>query len=262
MAARSRSAFPGMDPWLEHPARWPNVHQSVITYSRDALQRQIGDRYFASIGKRVYVEAPEQSYYADVWIVEQRRASGTALEVDADRPVVVILEAVEHREVFLELLDAMSDERVVTVIEVLSPSNQRPGQGRDLHRRKQGEVLAHRLVVTGVCHRRLVHVLHHHLHRVRGARRLPVIHPQLKRQDRSAHGHRRGQECRVHRAGEVEDHSGPSDLRPRVAQRLRAWTLAARVVQSHQRLFIDRLVGAFAISVLAKRYYCLVIQAG
>ena len=143
MAARNRSPFPGMDPWLEHPARWPNVHQSVITYSRDALQRQIGDRYFVSIGERVYVEAPEQSYYPDVSIVEQpRAAAGTALEVDADRPVVVILEAVEHREVFLEILDAMSDERVVTVIEVLSPSNKRPGQGRDLYRRKQGEVLA------------------------------------------------------------------------------------------------------------------------
>jgi hypothetical protein len=137
-----KSPFPGMDPWLEHPARWPNVHQSVITYSRDALQRQIGDRYFVSIGERVYVEAPEQTCYPDVSILEQRRAGGTALEVEADRPVVVILEAVEHREVFLEILDAVSGERVVTVIEVLSPSNKRPGQGRDLYRRKQDAVLA------------------------------------------------------------------------------------------------------------------------
>ena len=32
-----RSPFPGMDPYLEHPALWPGVHQSLITYLRDAL---------------------------------------------------------------------------------------------------------------------------------------------------------------------------------------------------------------------------------
>ena len=70
---RTRSPFPGMDPWLEHPAWWPNVHQSLITYSRDALQHVVGDRYFVSIGERVYVETSDHSYYPDVSIVEQRR---------------------------------------------------------------------------------------------------------------------------------------------------------------------------------------------
>ena len=142
MAPRTRSPFPGMDPWLEHPAWWPNVHQSLITYSRDALQRVVGDRYFVSIGERVYVETADHSYYPDVSIVEQRRGRSAALAVDADTPVVVIVEPVEHREVFLEISDAVSGERIVTVIEVLSPANKRPGPGRDLYLHKQAEILA------------------------------------------------------------------------------------------------------------------------
>jgi len=130
-----------MDPWLEQPAWWPNVHQRLITYASDALQKLVGDRYFVSIGERVYVEAPEHSYYPDVSIVEQRGGRGVAAAVGADIPVVVIVETVEHREVFLEISDAVSGERVVTVIEVLSPANKRPGPGRDLYLRKQAEIL-------------------------------------------------------------------------------------------------------------------------
>jgi hypothetical protein len=131
-----------MDPWLEHPAWWPNVHQSLITYSRDALQSLVGDRYFVSIGERIYVETAEQSYYPDVSIVEQRRGRSGAPALEADAPVIVIVEPVERREVFLEISDAVSGERIVTVIEVLSPSNKRPGPGRDLYLRKQAEILS------------------------------------------------------------------------------------------------------------------------
>jgi hypothetical protein len=130
-----------MDPWLEHPAWWPNVHQRMITYASDTLQKLVGDRYFVSIGERVYVEVPEHSYYRDVSIVEQRGGRGIPTAVGADTPVVVIVEAVEHREVFLEISDAVSGEQVVTVIEVLSPANKRLGPGRDLYLRKQAEIL-------------------------------------------------------------------------------------------------------------------------
>jgi hypothetical protein len=130
-----------MDPWLEHPAWWPNVHQSLITYSRDALQSAIGDRYFVAIGERVYVETADRSLYPDA-IAERQGGRATAVAAGADAPVVVIVEPVERREVFLEISDAVSGERIVTVIEVLSPANKRPGPGRDLYLRKQDEILA------------------------------------------------------------------------------------------------------------------------
>ena len=50
--------FPGLDPYLERRDLWPDVHQSLITYSRDALQPQIRPRYHARIGERLYVIPP------------------------------------------------------------------------------------------------------------------------------------------------------------------------------------------------------------
>jgi hypothetical protein len=132
-----------MDPWLEHPARWPNVHQSLITYSRDALQGQVGDRYFVSIGERVYLAVPDQSLYPDVSVVETRTGATVAPQAaEADRPVVVLVDEVEQREVFLEIFDAASGDRIVTIIEVMSPSNKHAGTGRDLYLRTQAEILA------------------------------------------------------------------------------------------------------------------------
>jgi hypothetical protein len=30
--------FPGMDPWMEDPPLWPDVHESLIVYLRAQLQ--------------------------------------------------------------------------------------------------------------------------------------------------------------------------------------------------------------------------------
>ncbi|MCO5168126.1 MAG: DUF4058 family protein [Planctomycetes bacterium] len=128
------SPFPGMDPYLEDPGLWSNVHQSLVTYARDQLQRQVGERYFVTIGERVY---------PDVHVTEQPAQFGALLTSEAaDRPTVVLLDEVERREVFLEIQDAGTDQRVVTVVEVLSPSNKAAGRGRERYLRKQEEVLA------------------------------------------------------------------------------------------------------------------------
>lgn len=136
------SPFPGMDPWLEHPALFPNLHQRLITYACDALQRGVGDRYFVSIGERVYIEEPEpRSFYPDVHIVERRHGRDAQLAAEADEPRVLLLEPIERREVYLELQDVTTGGTVVTVIEVLSPSNKQTGRGRELYLQKQANVL-------------------------------------------------------------------------------------------------------------------------
>ncbi len=138
------SPFPGMDPWLEHPALWPDVHQSLITYSRDALQAQVGANYVVSIGERVYLEGPDRVIYPDVAVVEARqpRRTSGATAVSADPCMVVLLESVEVRQPFLEIRDMRAGKHVVTVIEILSPTNKRLHGGRELYVQKQQEVLA------------------------------------------------------------------------------------------------------------------------
>jgi hypothetical protein len=60
------SPFPGMDPYLEEPALWPDLHQRLITYIADALQPQIRPRYRARIEERLYVVQSSRSIYPDM----------------------------------------------------------------------------------------------------------------------------------------------------------------------------------------------------
>ena len=68
------SPFPGMDPYLEHPALWPGVHQRFITYVGDALNALLPAHYIADIGERLYIIQPERSIYPDVAILEHPSA--------------------------------------------------------------------------------------------------------------------------------------------------------------------------------------------
>ena len=144
------SPFPGMDPYLEAPALWPDVHQSFITYIRDALQPAVRPRYHARIGERLYIVETYHTLYPDVVLVgrsvrEPSRGSVAApvtetAVVEADTPVRVAIPPTEYREPFVEIVHTAGGE-VVAVIEVLSPANKAPGEGHRLYRRKQGEVL-------------------------------------------------------------------------------------------------------------------------
>jgi hypothetical protein len=144
------SPFPGMDPYLEHPALWPGVHQRLITYLGDALNALLPPHYVADIGERLYVVQSERSIYPDVVVVEppaavflpERGASGTAAVLNSDPSWVLTVDPIERREVFIEILSVGDTSRVVTVIEVLSPSNKTPGsEGRQLYVTKQQEIL-------------------------------------------------------------------------------------------------------------------------
>jgi hypothetical protein len=142
--------FPGMDPYLEDPAHWPDVHQRLITYIADTIGPPLRPRYHARIGERVYILEPPHLFYPDVTIIRQPltvrepapvyAATAEAETEVVDVPVLVTLPPVEHREPYLEIVHAAGGE-VVTVIEVLSPANKAPGEGHRLYRSKQQELL-------------------------------------------------------------------------------------------------------------------------
>lgn len=141
-------AFPGMDPWLEQPTLWPDVHLELIAQIRRQLQRLVGPRYYVAAEERVYLEAPvERQYTPDnvVVVAPPRGAAATpAGGTLADEPTVLLVEEVEQREHYLEIREAGTGHRVVTVIEVLSPANKRSGAGREEYLRKQADVLLSR----------------------------------------------------------------------------------------------------------------------
>ncbi len=142
------SPFPGMDPYLEQPNLWPDVHQRFITYISDAIQPRLRPKYQARIGERVYVVEPVQSFYPDITVIRtssRKRsptgaASSTALIETSDEPVLVTFPPTEVREPFVEVIHHATGD-VVTLIEVLSTANKTAGEGRQLYLKKQEQVL-------------------------------------------------------------------------------------------------------------------------
>jgi hypothetical protein len=142
------SPFPGMDPYLERASLWPDVHNGLIAAIRDQLAPLLRPRYFVAIEERTYAVAPDDMLFAgraDVAVVARAPGDeGAALE--GEEAGVVTVEVPlrdEVRETFLEVRSA-SNERVVTVLEILSPTNKRVGTGREQYLEKRLGIFATR----------------------------------------------------------------------------------------------------------------------
>jgi hypothetical protein len=141
----NKSPFPGMDPYLE--PSWRDVHHSLCTYARDDLQAQLGEGLVARVDERLVVEfSPEQmrSIYPDVLIVQRRGRWGAgtiepAAGVALAEPIEVEV-GEQITEGFIEIIDARSGGKLITVIEFLSLTNKLPGPGRHSYETKQAEL--------------------------------------------------------------------------------------------------------------------------
>jgi hypothetical protein len=138
-----------MDPYLEDPLIWPGVHDFLITYTAAALNRLISPRYVARIEERVYVIRPRRNLVPDVSVLQppavrrkERNRGSTATALVNDPYWEVTLQPSEVRESFLEIRPARDRARVITVIEVLSPSNKlASSEGQQAYLEKQRQVL-------------------------------------------------------------------------------------------------------------------------
>jgi hypothetical protein len=139
------SPFPGMDPYLEHPAVFPGLHNRLIAGLSEALQAALPAPYYAEIGERVWVEVSQRFIEPDAGVFRRDQAGGGGVVARPARgqPVVVTVPHDERREAWVEVrVPGDAGERLVTAIEVLSPSNKTPGErGRDLYLRNQRELL-------------------------------------------------------------------------------------------------------------------------
>lgn len=142
------SPFPGMDPYLE--SYWGDVHARLVIYISEALQRRLPNDLRARVEERVFVESDDRelrSIYPDVRIYERPRAPSHV--EPAARGAVAVAEPLFVRrksepvtETFIEIREAGSGGRVITVIELVSLSNKQPGEGRNLYLKKQAELAA------------------------------------------------------------------------------------------------------------------------
>lgn len=145
------SPFPGMDPYLEAPTLWPDVHHELISQIRGALNSSVRPRYVTRVELRVYISDDDDPGRAalvpDVRVETSPKRkgmkpsrAGTALA--ATEPVIVpTLMDEEIEEAFLKIIEVES-EALVTIIEVLSPTNKiRGSRGRTSFMDKRHEIM-------------------------------------------------------------------------------------------------------------------------
>ncbi len=138
------SPFPGMDPYIEVSHLWEDFHNKLIGEIERALSARVPDRYVVRTPERSYIalaesegEDDERSFAPDVAVASRRKSAKTTRKSKRsagglavhDAPGSVMMRALvkaEYREPFLEIRQVDPEHKLVTGIEVLSPSNKRP----------------------------------------------------------------------------------------------------------------------------------------
>jgi hypothetical protein len=148
------SPFPGMDPFIEMD-EWPEFHSGLINQFHRQLAKLVAPRYLARMERRVYLERTFDDptlRQPDLQIARRKKAASSAGETNSAKAIATIEPKlyevplpVEHSELYLVIKDRKNRE-IVTVIELLSPSNKAPGaDGRREYLAKRDELLQRRV---------------------------------------------------------------------------------------------------------------------
>ena len=142
------SPFPGMNPYLEQERVWHDFHERFMPAAAELLGAQVDPDYIVKIDEHVYIhELPAESRQfagrADVAVARSPMAAET-------RRATAVLEAPTHVRLPLVDLERISfveirnrdDWQLVTVIELLSPANKKPGPDREQYLAKRSQLLA------------------------------------------------------------------------------------------------------------------------
>src|SRR5258708_30936275 len=154
---KMKSPFPGHDPSIEKTLDlWGDFHGRLIGELERELSARVPDHYVVRLNTRSYVvieEGPGTFQILPDVSLERRpseqlsRAAGKsgsgAGAATLAAPVVMHAPLeVEQREQFIEIYGLNPERHLVTGIEVLSPSNKRPGtRGWDEYLRKRSAFL-------------------------------------------------------------------------------------------------------------------------
>jgi Protein of unknown function (DUF4058) len=148
--------FPGMDPYLESQAPWPDFHNRLIAQICNELGARLPDSYVARVDERIEVvkssSDPPRSFLPDVLVgrlAEAAMSPGVALTgaptVTLEPKLVEILDRdpEELRITWVEIR-ALPEMELVTAVEILSPIN-KSWQGRQAYLDKRDKLHASRV---------------------------------------------------------------------------------------------------------------------
>jgi hypothetical protein len=137
-----------MDPYIESPVHWPDFHGRFINVLSETISETLPEAYFARIQEDAVLLEPAPPAYkvipdvldgADAPDASATKglSSGVATLEPTTLPNVVALDP--HIEYFIEII-RMPEAEVVTVVEVLSPTNKQ-SDGRGFYINKRGRLL-------------------------------------------------------------------------------------------------------------------------
>jgi hypothetical protein len=151
-----KSPFPGMDPYIEgHGHLWEDFHTILIAGIHGAISAALPAEYVVQAQPRAYLLLAEaegtkqRPFVPDVGVSgsgpDRTPAGSVALAEPVTAADPLTLRAAitdEYRETFLEVYQVEPEWRLVTCIEVLSPSNKRPNSaGWEQYLRKRQALL-------------------------------------------------------------------------------------------------------------------------
>lgn len=152
------SPFPGMDPYIEATGVWQTFHHALLSVCADQLNERLPRGYAAVLNERVQLlgseepQLPARVAGPDVSVLQNPRVQpgrGTDVASVATLEPQTIPQEVEWldlpKQLYVEVI-ALPEQRVVSHIELLSPSNKRRGVGdRVAYLAKRRSVLHHRV---------------------------------------------------------------------------------------------------------------------
>lgn len=107
------SPFPGMDPYLEAAALWGTLHQCLVAALQQSLATALADRYRAKTANRHYL---------------------------TELVLFTSISKEERSESFVEIR-TRQDPKLVTLIDVVSPTNKTTAEGRAAYLATRGSAL-------------------------------------------------------------------------------------------------------------------------
>jgi hypothetical protein len=162
------SPFPGMNPYLEQETVWHDFHERFCPVVAEALTAQVRPHFIVKIDEHVYIhEMPTDTRKlagrGDVGVASPSPLAGTSSTGTViAAPMQVDLPAIDMEHLsFVEIRDRANME-VITILELLSPSNKYSGPDREQYLLKRSQFL-----------RSPVHLVE--LDLLRGGPRLPLI---------------------------------------------------------------------------------------
>jgi hypothetical protein len=138
-----------MNPYLEQEDVWQDFHQSLIPLIREVLSEQVRPGYVVKVEEQLYIHelsAVEREFLgrSDVSLARNpstgvARTAGACLPAPAHARLLSTVDVERHS--YLEIRDRNA-RGLVTVVELLSPSNKRSGPDQEQYVAKRRQICA------------------------------------------------------------------------------------------------------------------------